>query len=78
MALIKRDGEIDNANSFRKAWNRSSPRRRSSEALGRPSGARFRTYERLKRYADEVKDTAWYETLSGMASTQKDDQERLS
>jgi hypothetical protein len=25
--------------------------------LGRPSGARFRTYERLKRYADEVKDT---------------------
>ena len=25
--------------------------------LGRPSGARFRTYERLKRYADNVKDT---------------------
>jgi hypothetical protein len=25
--------------------------------LGRPSGARFRTYERLKRYADIVKDT---------------------
>ncbi|MGD0918408.1 MAG: helicase-related protein [Thermodesulfobacteriota bacterium] len=25
--------------------------------LGRPSGARFRTYERLKRYADEVKCT---------------------
>ena len=25
--------------------------------LGRPSGARFRTYERLKRYADEFKDT---------------------
>ena len=25
--------------------------------LGRPSGARFRTYERLKRYAEEVKDT---------------------
>jgi len=25
--------------------------------LGRPSGARFRTYERLKRYADDVKDT---------------------
>jgi len=25
--------------------------------LGRPSGARFRTYERLKRYADEVKET---------------------
>jgi hypothetical protein len=26
-------------------------------ALGRPSGARFRTYERLKRYAEEVKGT---------------------
>jgi superfamily II DNA or RNA helicase len=25
--------------------------------LGRPSGARFRTYERLKQYAEEVKDT---------------------
>jgi hypothetical protein len=25
--------------------------------LGRPTGARFRTYERLKRYADAVKDT---------------------
>ena len=25
--------------------------------LGRPSGARFRTYERLKRYADEVQGT---------------------
>jgi len=25
--------------------------------LGRPSGARFRTYERLKRYADEVMGT---------------------
>jgi hypothetical protein len=25
--------------------------------LGRPSGARFRTYERLKRYADDVKGT---------------------
>ncbi|HSW62119.1 MAG TPA: helicase-related protein [Dissulfurispiraceae bacterium] len=25
--------------------------------LGRPSGARFRTYERLKRFADEVKGT---------------------
>ena len=25
--------------------------------LGRPSGARFKTYERLKRYADEVKGT---------------------
>ena len=24
---------------------------------GRPSGARFRTYERLKRYADKVKGT---------------------
>ena len=26
-------------------------------SLGRPSGARFRTYERLKNYADEVKGT---------------------
>lgn len=25
--------------------------------LGRPSGARFRTYERLKRYAEKIKDT---------------------
>ena len=25
--------------------------------LGRPLGARFRTYERIKRYADEVKGT---------------------
>ena len=25
--------------------------------LGRPSGARFRTYERLKRHADKVKGT---------------------
>ena len=25
--------------------------------LGRPSGARFRTYERLKQYAEEVKNT---------------------
>jgi hypothetical protein len=25
--------------------------------LGRPSGARFRTYERLKRHAEEVKGT---------------------
>ncbi|OPY66764.1 MAG: ATP-dependent helicase HepA [Syntrophorhabdus sp. PtaU1.Bin050] len=25
--------------------------------LGRPSGARFRTYERLKKYADSIKDT---------------------
>lgn len=25
--------------------------------LGRPTGARFRTYERLKRYADSLKDT---------------------
>lgn len=27
--------------------------------LGRPSGARFRTYERLKRHADEAKGTLW-------------------
>ncbi|GIW56149.1 MAG: hypothetical protein KatS3mg082_2553 [Nitrospiraceae bacterium] len=25
--------------------------------LGRPSGARFRTYERLKRYAEQIKGT---------------------
>jgi hypothetical protein len=25
--------------------------------LGRPSSARFRTYERLKQYADDIKDT---------------------
>ena len=25
--------------------------------LGRPSGARFRTYERLKKYAEDVKET---------------------
>ena len=25
--------------------------------LGRPSGARFRTYERLKRYAEDITDT---------------------
>src|SRR6202035_5279648 len=25
--------------------------------LGRPSGARFRTYERLKRFADQIKGT---------------------
>jgi superfamily II DNA or RNA helicase len=30
--------------------------------LGRPSGARFRTYERLKRYADAVKETL-FDTL---------------
>ncbi len=30
--------------------------------LGRPSGARFRTYERLKHYADEVKNTL-FDTL---------------
>ena len=28
--------------------------------LGRPSGARFRAYERLKNYADSVKDTLFY------------------
>lgn len=27
--------------------------------LGRPSGARFRTYERLMRYAEQVKGTLW-------------------
>jgi superfamily II DNA or RNA helicase len=35
----------------------ASEERRSSNPLGRPSGARFRTYERLKRYADEIKGT---------------------
>jgi hypothetical protein len=36
--------------------------------LGRPSGARFRTYERLKRYADDVKGTIWesHELLSAI------------
>ncbi|MCB1807844.1 MAG: NgoFVII family restriction endonuclease [Candidatus Competibacteraceae bacterium] len=29
--------------------------------LGRPSGARFRTYERLKRYADELKKTPLFD-----------------
>ena len=28
-------------------------------ALGRPSGARFRTYERLKRYVDSVSGSLW-------------------
>jgi hypothetical protein len=28
--------------------------------LGRPSGARFRSYERLKRYADEMTDTLFH------------------
>lgn len=27
--------------------------------LGRPSGARFRAYERLKRYAEDIKDDLW-------------------
>ena len=35
--------------------------------LGRPSGARFRTYERLKRYADEVKGTLWDAKALGLA-----------
>lgn len=34
----------------------------SGGQLGRPSGARFRTYERLKRYADEIKGTL-FDTL---------------
>lgn len=29
--------------------------------LGRPSGARFRTYERLKQYAEDLKDTPLFE-----------------
>ena len=32
--------------------------------LGRPSGARFRTYERLKRYTDEVKGTLFEHQIS--------------
>jgi superfamily II DNA or RNA helicase len=28
--------------------------------IGRPSGARFRTYERLKAYAEEIKNTLFY------------------
>ncbi len=35
--------------------------------LGRPSGARFRTYERLKRYADKVKGTLFETTELGKA-----------
>ncbi len=31
--------------------------------LGRPSGARFRTYERLKRYAEEIKGTLFESAL---------------
>ena len=27
--------------------------------LGRPSGAKFRTYERMKQYAEQVKGTLW-------------------
>ena len=34
-----------------------SEERRVGGQLGRPSGARFRTYERLKRFADEIKGT---------------------
>ena len=35
--------------------------------LGRPSGARFRTYERLKRYADDVKGTLFDSAELGKA-----------
>ncbi|MHB1559575.1 MAG: helicase-related protein [Isosphaeraceae bacterium] len=35
----------------------ASEEKRIGGQLGRPSGARFRTYERLKRYADEIKGT---------------------
>ncbi|HPZ09163.1 MAG TPA: helicase-related protein [Candidatus Eremiobacteraeota bacterium] len=35
--------------------------------LGRPSGARFRTYERLKSYLEEVKGTLW--ELPGLSKT---------
>jgi Helicase conserved C-terminal domain/PLD-like domain len=33
--------------------------------LGRPSGARFRTYERLKRYAENIKGTLWSNSETG-------------
>ncbi len=33
------------------------PKKSIGGQLGRPSGARFRTYERLKCYAEEVKGT---------------------
>jgi superfamily II DNA or RNA helicase len=35
--------------------------------LGRPSGARFRTYERLKRYAEQVKGTLFHPPELGKA-----------
>lgn len=35
--------------------------------MGRPSGARFRTYERLKRYADDVKGTLFDSAELGKA-----------
>jgi hypothetical protein len=35
--------------------------------LGRPSGARFRTYERLKRYAEKVKGTLFESPELGKA-----------
>ena len=35
--------------------------------LGRPSGARFRTYERLKRHADKVKGELFYLPYLGKA-----------
>ena len=33
--------------------------RSSGGQLGRPSGAKFRTYERLKQYAEQVRGTLW-------------------
>jgi len=38
--------------------------------LGRPSGARFRTYERLKRYAEQVKGTL-FDTLELARATEE-------
>ena len=37
--------------------------------LGRPSGARFRTYERLKRYAEDVKGTLFEPQVAQVLQT---------
>ena len=38
--------------------------------LGRPSGARFRTYERLKRYSEAIKGTL-FDTLAGATDPER-------
>ena len=54
-ALPRHDNHHD---LVRQGVERIAARKRSiGGQLGRPSGARFRTYERLKRYADEVRGT---------------------